>query len=45
LPGLVREVERNWNAHTRDVRLFEIGTVFTPAGQASAPIETQHVAW
>ena len=44
LPGLVREVERNWNAHTRDVRLFEIGTVFTPAGPGERPIEKQHVA-
>ena len=44
LPGLIREVERNWNAHTRDVRLFEIGTVFTPAGPGERPIEKQHVA-
>jgi phenylalanyl-tRNA synthetase beta chain len=44
LPGLVREVERNWNAHTRDVRLFEIGTVFTPAGPGERPMEKQHVA-
>ncbi len=28
LPGLVRRVEHNWANHTRDVRLFEIGTVF-----------------
>jgi phenylalanyl-tRNA synthetase beta chain len=44
LPGLIAEVERNWNAHTRDVRLFEIGTVFTPAGPGERPIERQHVA-
>jgi phenylalanyl-tRNA synthetase beta chain len=44
LPGLIREVERNWNAHARDVRLFEIGTVFTPAGPGERPIEKQHVA-
>jgi len=44
LPGLIREVERNWNAHSRDVRLFEIGTVFTPAGPGERPIEKQHVA-
>jgi len=44
LPGLVREVERNWNAHARDVRLFEIGTVFTPAGPGERPVERQHVA-
>jgi phenylalanyl-tRNA synthetase beta chain len=28
LPGLVRRVERNWAARTRDIRLFEVGTVF-----------------
>lgn len=44
LPGLIREVERNWNAHTRDVRLFEIGTVFTPVGDGERPVEQQHVA-
>ena len=44
LPGLIREVERNWNAHTRDVRLFEIGTVFQPAGPGERPIERQHIA-
>ena len=28
LPGLVRRVEHNWAGRTRDVRLFEVGTVF-----------------
>ncbi|HUL01900.1 MAG TPA: phenylalanine--tRNA ligase subunit beta [Gemmatimonadales bacterium] len=28
LPGLVRRVEHNWAARNRDVRLFEVGTVF-----------------
>ena len=28
LPTLVRHAERNWNNHVRDVRLFEVGTVF-----------------
>jgi phenylalanyl-tRNA synthetase beta chain len=28
LPGLVRRVEHNWRAGERDVRLFEVGTVF-----------------
>ena len=28
LPGLVRRVEHNWAERNRDVRLFEIGTVF-----------------
>lgn len=43
LPGLVREAERNWAARTRDVRLFEIGTVFARGG-AERPAETTHVA-
>ncbi|HEV8305486.1 MAG TPA: phenylalanine--tRNA ligase subunit beta [Gemmatimonadales bacterium] len=30
LPGLVRRVEHNWRAGERDVRLFEVGTVFKP---------------
>jgi phenylalanyl-tRNA synthetase beta chain len=29
--GLLRRVEHNWAHGTRDVRLFEIGTVFLPA--------------
>ena len=28
LPGLVRRVEHNWAARNRDIRLFEVGTVF-----------------
>ncbi|MBI1967748.1 MAG: phenylalanine--tRNA ligase subunit beta [Gemmatimonadetes bacterium] len=28
LPGLVRRVEHNWSNRNRDVRLFEVGTVF-----------------
>ena len=28
LPGLVRRVEHNWAGRTRDIRLFEVGTVF-----------------
>jgi phenylalanyl-tRNA synthetase beta chain len=28
LPGLVRRVEHNWAMRERDVRLFEVGTVF-----------------
>jgi phenylalanyl-tRNA synthetase beta chain len=30
LPGLTRQVEANWANHVREVRLFEIGTVFQP---------------
>jgi len=37
LPGLVRRVEHNWANGNRDIRLFEVGTVFRkPAG---SPVE------
>jgi phenylalanyl-tRNA synthetase beta chain len=39
LPGLVRRVEHNWSNRNRDVRLFEIGTVFRTAGAGKAPDE------
>jgi phenylalanyl-tRNA synthetase beta chain len=44
LPGLVREVERNWAAQVRDVRLFEIGTAFSPGDPGQRPIERLHLA-
>jgi phenylalanyl-tRNA synthetase beta chain len=44
LPGLVRLVEENWKNHVADVRLFEIGTVFTAAGAGERPKEERHVA-
>src|SRR5581483_3484495 len=45
LPGLVRAVEANWANHVRDVRLFEIGTVFrAPPAGAGRPEESRHVA-
>ena len=37
LPGLIRRVEHNWAQGNRDVRLFEVGTVFTPSPQAPGP--------
>ncbi len=43
LPSLVGQAERNWAAHVRDVRLFEVGTVFERA-DGNAPRETQAVA-
>ena len=43
LPGLVRLVQRNWDNHVQDVRLFEIGTVFV-AADGERPVEEQHVA-
>ncbi|HYT03262.1 MAG TPA: phenylalanine--tRNA ligase subunit beta [Gemmatimonadales bacterium] len=42
LPGLVRRVEHNWANRNRDIRLFEVGTVFS-AGQG-APEEWTSVA-
>ena len=44
LPGLVRQVERNWAVRTGDVRLFEIGTVFAAGAPGARPIERTHVA-
>jgi phenylalanyl-tRNA synthetase beta chain len=44
LPGLVRLVEGNWAKHVPDVRLFEIGTVFTAADPGEPPREERHVA-
>jgi len=39
LPTLVRRVEFNWTRRTRDIRLFEVGTVFrrTGSGQPATP--------
>jgi phenylalanyl-tRNA synthetase beta chain len=44
LPGLLREVERNWSQQVRDVRLFEIGTVFHPLPGSARPAEEVRVA-
>jgi phenylalanyl-tRNA synthetase beta chain len=44
LPGLVRLVESNWAQRVQDVRLFEIGTVFTAAPPGERPREERHVA-
>ena len=44
LPGLVRQVEHNWSAHTRDIRLFEIGTTFLAAPDGGRPAESLRVA-
>jgi phenylalanyl-tRNA synthetase beta chain len=44
LPGLVRLVEGNWAHHVADVRLFQIGTVFTAAAAGERPREECHVA-
>jgi phenylalanyl-tRNA synthetase beta chain len=43
LPGLARRVEHNWRMRQRDVRLFEVGTVFARQG-GGLPTEETHVA-
>jgi phenylalanyl-tRNA synthetase beta chain len=44
LPGLVKLVKGNWDNHVGNVRLFEIGTVFTAAPANERPHEQRHVA-
>src|SRR6266545_2340644 len=45
LPGLIRRVEYNWAMGNRDVRLFEVGTVFRKAqGPSPQPHEELHLA-
>jgi phenylalanyl-tRNA synthetase beta chain len=43
LPGLVRRAEHNWRMQEREIRLFEIGTVFFKSGDP-LPTEELHVA-
>ncbi|HET7603084.1 MAG TPA: phenylalanine--tRNA ligase subunit beta [Gemmatimonadales bacterium] len=44
LPSLRRQAERNWAAQMRDIRLFEVGTVFAPGAQSGRPTERMHLA-
>src|SRR6184192_1737451 len=46
LPGLVRRIEYNWANRNRDIRLFEVGTVFRKGAWAGrgAPEEWTSVA-
>lgn len=45
LPGLTAALARNVQRQQSRVRLFELGRVFAPAGQAGeAPLETPHIA-
>src|SRR3989441_11391987 len=44
LPGLVRRIEYNWANRNRDIRLFEVGTVFRKGTGAGAPEEWTSVA-
>jgi phenylalanyl-tRNA synthetase beta chain len=43
LPGLIRRVEYNWSQGNRDVRLFEVGTVFRK-GSGPRPQEELRLA-
>jgi phenylalanyl-tRNA synthetase beta chain len=42
--GLLRRVEHNWARGARDVRLFEIGTVFAPGEPGGQPREELRIA-
>ncbi|NOT08854.1 MAG: phenylalanine--tRNA ligase subunit beta [Gemmatimonadales bacterium] len=42
LDGLTRQAESNWANQVRDIRLFEIGTVFASGGEGGRPIERIH---
>lgn len=44
LPGLARAAELNWGHQVRDIRLFELGTVFRPGHPGRAPDEETRVA-
>ena len=44
VPGLLRRVESNFARGARSIRLFEIGTTFSPAGDGGVPRETTRLA-
>jgi len=44
LDGLARAAGRNWSVRERDIRLFEIGTVFEARGSGVQPQETLRLA-
>ena len=43
IPSLLRRVERNLSHGNRDVRLFEIGTVFSRAASGEPPLEETRI--
>jgi phenylalanyl-tRNA synthetase beta chain len=45
VPGLLRSIEYNFARGARDVRLFELGTVFHAAGKGEPPQEDLQVAF
>ncbi|MDH4347312.1 MAG: phenylalanine--tRNA ligase subunit beta [Gemmatimonadota bacterium] len=44
LSSLRRAVQLNWSRQVRDIRLFEVGTVFVQGGAGLRPVETTRVA-
>lgn len=44
LPSLMRCLESNASRGNHDVRLFELGAVFTPSAAGGAPVETERLA-
>ncbi len=44
-PSLVRMVEANWAMQTANVRLFEVGTVFSQRQPGAEPVETLRAAF
>jgi phenylalanyl-tRNA synthetase beta chain len=44
VPGLLRRIEHNWARGSRDVRLFEVGTVFFPSAGDGVPNEQIRIA-
>ncbi|MEN8200347.1 MAG: phenylalanine--tRNA ligase subunit beta [Thermodesulfobacteriota bacterium] len=43
LPGLLENLKRNINFQRNDVKLFEIGKVFTPRGDNEQPLERERL--
>jgi phenylalanyl-tRNA synthetase beta chain len=44
LPGLSAAAQHNWSVRERNIRLFEIGTVFSKTGKGERPRETLRLA-
>jgi phenylalanyl-tRNA synthetase beta chain len=44
VPAMVRSVEYNWARGARDLRFFQLGTVFRKAGSGEPPVEETHLA-
>lgn len=44
IAGLIRSAERNWAVRERNIRLFEVGSVFHAKDGGGIPVEGRHVA-